>query len=275
MSAAPLTALARRRARPRPARSAAGRAWQLAPHVLFITAALVIWQDVLGRFFSEDVVSSPAAVGQQIVDWAQDGTIVANLSYTMTALVIGFAIGTALALATAIVMSESKLLGRFLEPYIMATSAIPYTALAPILILWFGLGMAPKIVSGAMAAYFMVVVNAHTGLRDTDPYLLDLARILKASRLSRLWKIKIPASLPFVLVGLRLAVPRALIAVAVAEFLASSQGMGYLIVRSSNLLNTAGVLAATILLTALVYGLTKLMLLVERRVLRWRPEAST
>lgn len=217
------------------------------------------------------VISSPSEVGSQLADWFRDGTVVHNLTFTLRALVYGFLIGAVLAELTAIVLSESKALGRFFEPYIMALSAVPNTALAPIFIIWFGFGIAPKVVSGAMATFFVLVVSAHTGLRDTDPHLLELSRILRASRLKRLLKVKLPASLPFLLVGLRLALPRAIISVVVAEFLASSRGVGFLMVRSSNLLNTSGVFAATILLTALVYGVTGLMLAVEQRVLRWRP----
>jgi NitT/TauT family transport system permease protein len=248
------------------------RGRRLIPHVLMLGTIAGLWQLGADQLDDPTLVVGPKAMASQLSAWVTDGTLALNAGYTIAALVIGFTIGTFIAEAVAVLLSEWPKLGRFLEPYILALSAIPNIALVPMFIVWFGIGIETKIVICALATFFVVFVSAYTGLRSTDSHLLELARILRATRWQRLWKIKLMASVPFFLAGVKAALPRALIAVVVAEFLSSNRGVGYLIVRNALLMNTAGVFAGTFVLAGLVYLLIGFTASLEASLLRWKPK---
>jgi NitT/TauT family transport system permease protein len=252
--------------------SIAGYGKKIAAHLLMLTVIGAAWQYTSDHFVADQMLlTGPIEVIQRLWTWLIDGTIAVNLAYTLGALIGGFIIGTVIAQVTAILLTEWPRVGQFLEPYIMALSAIPNIAFVPMFIVWFGIGIETKILICLKATFFVVFVNSYSGLRNTDAHLLEMARILKASRWQRLWHVKLMASVPFFLAGAKLAVPRALIAVVVAEFLASNKGIGYLIVRNAQLLDTAAVFAGTIVLTVIVYALIGLTTSIENRLLRWKP----
>lgn len=254
-----------------PRRDRALRLRRLAQHVLFVGAVIAIWQALAGRAVDSLILASPSSIAGQFGTWVSNGYLWSNLSYTLESLLTGFIVGSVAATVFSMLLSESQAIGRFIEPYILALSSVPYMALAPLFLLWFGTGLTSKIVVCALTTFFVVFVNAFAGMRDTDSHLLELGRILRASRWQRFRSIKLPASLPFLIAGLKLALPRALIAVVIAEFLASDRGLGNVLVTAGQQLNTAGVFLAAVVLAVLVFMLTGLATMAERRLLRWKP----
>jgi NitT/TauT family transport system permease protein len=241
-------------------------------HVLFVAALLGLWQLASGRWIDPLLVASPSTIAQRLGDWLGDGTLWDNLRPTLVALLVGFVIGVLLAFAVAVLFTEVPTLGRFFENYILALGAVPFVALAPLLIIWFGLGLEPKIVVAALTTFCSFFANAFTGLRETDPQLLELGRILHASQRQRLTKLRFWSAMPYLTSGVKQSLPRAVFAVIVIEFLASNKGLGYLITSSGNNLDMPGLFGAVIALVIVTQGLLFLIRLGEKRLLFWQPQ---
>jgi NitT/TauT family transport system permease protein len=241
-------------------------------HVLFIAAILGVWQYASGRWIDPLLVASPSTIAVRLWQWLGNGTLWENLRPTLIALVIGFIIGVLVAFAAAVLFVEVAPLGRFFETYILALGAVPFVALAPLLIIWFGLGLEPKIVVAALTTFCSFFANAFTGLRETDPNLLELGRILHTSRRQKLTKIQFWNAMPYLTSGIKQSLPRAVFAVIVIEFLASNKGLGYLITSSGNNLDMPGLFGAVLVLVIVTQGLLFLVRLAERRLLIWQPQ---
>jgi NitT/TauT family transport system permease protein len=241
-------------------------------HVLFVAAFLGLWQYASGRWIDSLLVASPSTIAVRLYDWLLDGNLWLNLEPTLEALLVGFVIGTALAFVIAVVFADIPPLGRFFENYILALGAVPFVALAPLLIIWFGLGLEPKIVVAALTTFCSFFANAYTGLRETNPQLLELTRILNASRWQRLIKVQLWSAMPYLTSGVKQSLPRAVFAVIVIEFLASNKGLGYLITSSGNNLDMPGLFGAVVILVIVTQGLLYLVRLGEQRLLYWQPK---
>ena len=144
---------------------------------------------------------------------------------------------------------------------------------APLFILWFGIGLGSKVAQAAIMCFFLVLFNTIAGLRAVDPELINMARVVGSTRLQILTKIKIPSAFPYIMTGIKVGLPNALIGAIVAEFISSNHGVGYLIMRASMSFDTAGLFAGIIILATVVFILNRVLVRVERHVLRWRPEA--
>jgi NitT/TauT family transport system permease protein len=241
-------------------------------HMVFVAAFLGLWQYASGRWIDSLLVASPSMIAVRLYEWLSDGTLWQNLEPTLVALLVGFVIGTILAFVVAVVFVEIPPLGKFFENYILALGAVPFVALAPLLIIWFGLGLEPKIVVAALTTFCSFFANAFTGLRETDPQLLELGRILRASRRQRLTKVRFWSAMPYLTSGIKQSLPRAVFAVIVIEFLASNKGLGYLITSSGNNLDMPGLFGAVLVLVVVTQGLLFLVRLGEQRLLFWQPQ---
>lgn len=241
-------------------------------HIVVVTAFLAIWQYASGRFIDPLLVTDPISVGRQLLEWIDSGLLLFHLSFTLQALAFGFVAGTLAAFLLAVVFTELPRLGRFTETYIIAFNAIPNIALVPIFIVWFGFGIETKILMAYLTASFIVFIAAFQGLRNTEARYLELARIFEANKLQTLLKIRIWAALPFLASAFKMALPKTALAVVIAEFLGSNRGVGYLVVRASNLLDIPALFAAVVVLTVLVQTLSLVSAFVESRLLRWIPK---
>jgi len=245
----------------------------LAKHILFLTVVLGSWELASGRIIKVFWVSKPSLIGVALFEWLTSAEFYRHLSYTVTELLVGFFFGTIAAIVIGFILGEYRSLGDFFEPYMTALYGIPRSALAPLFILWFGIGIGSKIMQAAIMVFFVVLFNTIAGLRSVDPDLINMARVVGSNRMQVITKIKVPSAFPFVMTGIRVGLPNALIGAIVAEFISSNVGVGYLIVRASMLFDTARLFAGVIVLAAIVYALNEILVRVERHVLRWRPEA--
>jgi ABC-type nitrate/sulfonate/bicarbonate transport system permease component len=178
------------------------------------------------------------------------------------ALVAGLAVGA--------LVDASPTLQRAVYPLVVASQTVPIPALAPLLLIWFGYGLLPKVLVTALIAFFPLAVNTVDGLRSTDRDVLDLLRSLGAGRWGRFRLAKLPSSLPFVFSGAKIAVSVAVIGAVFGEFVGSSAGLGYLINRSRAQFLTDRVFACLVLLALMGVGLFALVALAERLLLPWR-----
>lgn len=252
----------------RPRRGARGRS-VLAYQLLFGLLLLAVWQAASGRLVKEMFVSSPVAVATQVVDLFLTGVIWEHLQTTLVEFGIGYLVGAVCGIALGVVLGRSALVSAVTQPYIMAFYSIPKVALAPLFIIWFGIGINSKIAMVASFTMFLVFVNTFFAIRSINEHFVNLARLMGASRLAILRRILFPSAAPGILLGLRTSIPYGMIGAVVGEFIASNRGLGFLIYSRSQLFDAAGMFAAILVLVAIVVGLTQVVERLERRVARW------
>ena len=236
---------------------------------------IALWQISSGRFVKEIFISSPSLVAGRLVELFGTGQIWGHLQITMIEFGAGYLIGAVLGVAFGVTLARTQFLADLLEPYIMAFYSIPKIAIAPLFIIWLGINISPKIAIAAISAFFLVFVNAYSGVRNINEEYVNLARIMGASRSHVTRRILLPAAAPDILLGLRTSVPYAMIGAVIGEFIASNQGLGYLILQSAQLFDSASLFAGILVLVTLVASVTQSLAWLERKAVRWRPVVDT
>jgi len=239
---------------------------QVAVGVLF----LLFWELAAGPWIDPFFISEPSAVFAKLVDWISRGELFSHLAVTLYATVIGFVIGSICGFSVGFTFGRYERIGAIFDPYITAIYCLPKIALAPLFIMWFGIGIESKIAMAAVIVFFLVFLNTYSGVRDVNPIHIHATRIMGAGEWQLLVNVIAPSAAAWVLTGLKVSVPYALIGAVVGEFMSSNQGMGFVIAQSSALFDTAGVFAGLVVL-ALVGGIINEGLKrLERHLLRWR-----
>lgn len=236
-----------------------------------VAVAVVVlgsWQLASGRLVSEFFVSSPSDIVGRLVQLVVTGELWPHLTQTLVEVGAGLLIGVPLGIALGVALGTSQLLSGWLLPYLMALYSLPRVALAPLFIVWFGIGLLSKITMVVTMVLFVIFYNVYQGVRDIDQDLLDVARSFRASRRQTLRWIVLPSLTPWLVTALRLSIGIALIGAVIAELIAASSGLGYYIKLSSNLLDVTGVFAGLAVITAVAIVLDQVLGHVERRVVR-------
>ncbi|MSQ30887.1 MAG: ABC transporter permease [Dehalococcoidia bacterium] len=209
----------------------------------------------------------PSAVARALLE--EPGRFAVAAAVSLEAALGGLAIATLTAFALAAVMAHSRPLERALYPPALLLKVTPIVAVYPLLTIWFGFGMWPKMLVVALITFFPTLVNALVGLRSVNQSALDFLHALHASRSQVFWRLRVPSSLPYLFAALRISVPLALIGAVVAEFLSGASGMGQVILIANGDFDTAVLFGAVFVLGALGVSLTALVSYLERRVLDW------
>jgi len=233
-------------------------------------ALLLFWQWSSGRLVRELYISKPSAVAQRLYELFASGEIYPHLWTTGQELVLGYVIGVAGGVIGGYTLGRSPRLARIFEPYVMAFYGVPKIALAPLFIIWFGIGMGSKIALASIMVFFLVFYNVFAGVRSVDRELVNLTLIMGANQRQLTYHVFLPAAAPFVMLGMRLAIPYSVIGVIVGEFTSSAQGLGLFIHEASSTYDPAGVFAGIVILLAFVTVANVLAGRLERRLLRWR-----
>jgi ABC-type nitrate/sulfonate/bicarbonate transport system permease component len=197
--------------------------------------------------------------------------MLADIVATMRVSALGFLIAAVAGVLLPFALRRSPRAADAVEPFIMASQGIPKYALAPWLILWFGIGDLPKLVVVATVVFYILFITTFAGIRGVDRRLVDMARVLGAPERTIARAIVWPSLLPFFFTGLKIALPRAVSATIVGEFLVSTEGVGHYIEHARQVSDSTGVFAGIVIAIALVLALNVLVNRVERRALRWRP----
>ncbi|MEU4673256.1 ABC transporter permease [Amycolatopsis sp. NPDC023774] len=230
---------------------------------------IVLWQ-LAGEVFGAFTVSSPWLIVQRIVELVSGGTLWPDLGATLAETFAGLAIGMVIGVALGVLIAPSKTVGRWFYPYIMALYSLPRVALAPLFIVWFGIGLESKIFMVVTMVVFVAFYNTYQGMRGIEPDLIEMTRSFRAPWTARLrWAI-LPSIAPWILTSLRLSIALALIGAVIAELVGASQGLGYYMGYAANVLDTTGVFAGLVIITVIAMLAEQLVTLVERRVLRHR-----
>ena len=212
--------------------------------------SLALWQALSGRVLDPFFFSSPGQVWSAFYGLARNGELVTNAVPTLVEAGLGYTLGVAAGVLLAGTLGLSHRAYVTCEPFIMALYSIPAVALAPVLIVAFGVGPAPKVFLAAYLAFLVIFINTVTGIRAAPPDWLQMARLLGATRAQVVAKVVLPAAGPYLLAGLKAALPQAAIGAVVGEFIASQHGIGYLISSAAARFNTAGVFASLFILAA-------------------------
>jgi NitT/TauT family transport system permease protein len=202
------------------------------------------------------------------------GSIWAPLGVSATAFAIGLALAIAAGLPLGILLGRSNTLNAMVDPFITAFNATPRLVFLPLLMLWLGIGLWSKVAIVFLGALFPLLINTHEGVRNADKLLINVVRSFGAKEWDVARLVVIPNSLPFIVVGLRLAIGRAILGVVVAEFFGAQAGLGVLMVRAASSFNVDVVFAGLIIFAALSLIMTGLVKLVEERMNRWRPQRA-
>jgi NitT/TauT family transport system permease protein len=181
----------------------------------------------------------------------------------------GFALAIAIGVPVAVLIAYSRVLEATIYPALVALNAIPKIAIAPLFVIWMGFGPGPKVAMVVLICFFPIVISTATGLKSTPAELVDLARSLSASHLQQFVKVRFPAALPYVFVGLKVAITLAVIGAVVGEFVGASEGLGYVIVASGQNANTSLAFAAIALLSLMSIVLFYLLVLAEKLLVPW------
>lgn len=217
---------------------------------------------------SELVLPAPTAVFQTLWDGLASGFLLPHIWLTSVEMLLGLAAGCGIGFLCGIMLGETEFLRRILYPYIIASQVIPKLALVPLFIVWFGFGMTSTVVITALICFFPLLENTMTGIQHIDPQKRELFRMLGATRLQTLFRLKIPAGLPVILAGLRVAVVLALVGAVVAEFIAGRAGLGAMIIASQGMMDSPLMFALLIVITILGMLFYQATLFVEQWVLR-------
>ena len=237
-----------------------------------ITAAVLlgIWTASVKIFGVPDyLIPAPEAVLRNLNAGYIEGKYWPHFFFTFKNTIIGYGVGAGLGLVLGALVAESKAFERFFFPYIVALQATPKVAIAPLILVWFGYGIASKIVLIALMTFFPVFINTIMGMRATNPALLDLMKVCSASRLHVFFNVKLPSALGHIFAGLQISVVLGLIGAVVAEFVSSSQGLGYLIQSASINLDVATMFACLVSLIAIGLLGTQFMSFLHGKLVFW------
>jgi NitT/TauT family transport system permease protein len=272
MAAAPATAL-RARASARRARFLAW--WLFAYQIIFAVGVFGFWQLSSGRLIDSFWISSPAAIVAFLWEGLTNGSLLGHGVVTFYEAGIGFAIGAVAGIASGVLLAAFETPRRILDPYFMSVYGVPRIALAPLFIIWFGIGTLSKVVLVVIIVFPLVFYSTYEGVVNAPAALKRLVRVLGAAEWQVWTKVVLPSASPWIITGLKISVPQALVGAVVGEFIASSEGLGFIIQYHSGLFNTTGVLAGIAMMAAVVVFINGLLDRLERHLMRWRPREST
>jgi NitT/TauT family transport system permease protein len=238
------------------------------PAAIGLAAALGAWEAwVRLRDIKPYLVPAPSRVAQRLYDGPM--LFIEEGINTLQGAIYGFLVGALIAFALATIMSQSRFLERSIFPLAILVKVTPIVAIAPLLTIWFGFGLMPKVFIAALIVFFPVMVNALVGFRSVNPNALAMMQSLAASRLEIFLKLRVPSSLPYLFAAFKVCIPLSVIGAVVAEWFSGDRGLGSVIYIANNNLDMATAFAGIITLAAIGVGLYILTITAERRVLFW------
>lgn len=237
---------------------------------LSLLAGILVWKLlVVARDYPAFVLPAPERVASRFLLAARDGTWWWHTQITLVESLAGFALGFVVATVAGYLLAKSPAIERIVSPYIAASQALPIVAIAPLVLLWFGFGLLPKVLIAALVVFFPILINTITGLRQIDPALREVALVYGASRWQLFALVELPLALPTLLGGTKIGFTLAVTGATVAEFIGADRGLGLLLNISKGLFDTPLLFVALLTLVGmamLAYGLVTTL---ERVLIRW------
>ncbi len=256
-------------------RASRDRNWRLKVsigQVVAILAILAIWQGISGAVIPAYLISSPISVISDTITLLQTHTMWTDIWVTAQELILGYAIGVVFGILVGILMGSVKFLSGVFEPIIAGINGIPKIALAPLFLLWFGLGIWSKVAQASMIVFFVMYYNVYMGMLSISPMLVKLFQVMGAKRGYVARKVVLPSlSIP-IFAGLKACVPFAMIGVIVGEFIAADKGVGYFVLQATQQFDSAGLFSGIIIMVAMVLIGMRIVTFCQNRVLFWQKQ---
>jgi ABC-type nitrate/sulfonate/bicarbonate transport system permease component len=244
-------------------------------HLLFALALFTVWEAYANVLDQPVLLPGPTAVLTALGSILLDGSLIPALLESMQLLAIGFATAVGLGVFFGIVVGRYELMDRTFSPYFNGLYALPVVALVPLVLIWFGFGLLGRVIVVFLSAFFPILINTYTGVRDAPTDLIEVATAFGVSNeFGMLRRVVVPAAIPFILAGVRLGIGRGVVGMAIAEVYLRLGGIGALISSYGAVFRTDFLMAAILPLPLLGIGLTKLFGYIEKRVRYWRVSSA-
>lgn len=236
---------------------------------------VALWWLAVGVELVDPILAkSPLQVWEVFVAAVEEGVVGPALWSTVLATVIGFALASVVGIVVGAALALLPTVSAVLDPFLDALNAMPRVALAPVFIIYFGIGTSAKVALAFSIVVFVLIFSTRAGIRSADPEILRLSVMLDASKLQTFWKVLLPVSVPSIFSGLRLGLVYSFLGVVTSEIIASEEGIGTLIVKYAGAFEMEGVYAFLILLAVVASVLNTAMAVLEKHILRWQPPAT-
>jgi NitT/TauT family transport system permease protein len=239
-----------------------------------ILGFLFLWEIASGRWIEPFLISSPSRILSSMVTHFQSGDLLQHSWVTFQEIAIGFPLGALVGIGLGYWFGRSRFLAEIFEPIIIAINGIPRTALAPLFIVWLGIGIWSKVGVVFLLVFFLNFFNTYAGMRQMDMEYVDLARLMGVRGWKLTFRVILPAISPYIFTGIRTSIPFSIIGAIVGEFIAATEGLGFFIRMSAGIFRTADVFVGIIVLMIMVIVMDKVAGLVERRALRWQTQSE-
>jgi NitT/TauT family transport system permease protein len=239
--------------------------------VALALAILGVWQaGVAFRVLDPFFVSRPSDIALRVAAWVSSGSLWPHLAVTLQESLLGLVIGGALGVTAGFGLARSPLLAGVLDPFIKMLNAVPRVVLAPLFLLWFGLGIWSKVALAVTLVFFVMFFNTYQGVRDADRVIVDNVRMLGASERQLVRHVLIPSALTWIFSSLQTSLGFAMVGAVVGEYLGAARGLGYVISQAEGTFDTTGVFAGMTVLSAVVVIVSAAVTRLERWLLRWK-----
>jgi NitT/TauT family transport system permease protein len=236
----------------------------------FLTVILVLlaWEFLVRALSVPSyLLPTPSDVAREILEYKTPW--LRHASFTLSIILLGFVLGVVVGVGMAVAITWSERISTVVYPFLVIAQIVPKIALAPLLLIWLGYGLWPKVLVAFLVAFFPLVVDTAAGLQSTDPEIVDFARALKMSKWAVLRRVRFPAALPFIFGGMKVAITLAVIGAIVAEFVGSDMGLGYILIISGTYADTAKTFTAILIISLIGIALYFLIERIEETTLPW------
>jgi NitT/TauT family transport system permease protein len=235
---------------------------------ILLVAILLFWQAICSGFeVSEFIFPSPMAIGAALVEYA--GPIAGHAFRTFWVTMAGFGIAIAVGVGLGVAIGSSPFLYAAAYPLMTAFNALPKAAFVPVLVVWFGIGVGPAMLTAFLISFFPIMVNIATGLATLEPELEDVLRVLGAKRFDVLCKVGLPRAMPYFFASLKVAITLAFVGSTVSEMNASNEGIGYLLVSAGSSMKMPLAFAGLVVVGAMAMAMYELFAIIEKRTTGW------
>jgi NitT/TauT family transport system permease protein len=258
----------------KPRKAAGATVYEVVVPLLATAAAFVLWEGIC-RLFKVPAFLVPAPSDIWTETMAIGSTVAGHTLATLKTVMLGFVVSILISLPLAVLLTASPAIAAAVYPFLVWTQSIPKVALAPILVVLLGTNELPRIVITVLVAFFPLVISIATGLLSVPPELIELSRACRASRLSELWRIRLPYAIPFIFAGLKVAISLAVVGAVVAEFVNADSGLGFLIQTSTAFFKVPVAFGALIILSVMGVVLFQIVVIVERVFFPWSSSNAT
>lgn len=238
---------------------------------LSLATALIIWQAAIWlNDYPAFILPPPGRVWERLLSVLTDGLLLRHTAVTLGEALAGLAVGLCTAAVLGYLLAQSRTIERLLAPYIVASQSVPIVAIAPLLVIWFGSGIASKVLICALIVFFPVLINVVVGVRAVEPDLRDMMRTLRANRWQTFTQLELPSAMPMLLGGLKIGATLSVIGAVVGEFVGANSGLGFLITAARGQFDTALVFVAVLALVVIAMAMYGAVALMEKYLLAWK-----